>query len=80
MQLIETADVPGTGRFRAYSNGHVNVVFADRTILDMRNYFDSKGDNTVRYQFILPNGEVLELDVMAAHENVSYFRYTLCIM
>ncbi|XP_076454102.1 uncharacterized protein LOC143289122 isoform X1 [Babylonia areolata] len=33
--LLEESTVPGYGRFQAYSNGRVRVVFEDRTALDM---------------------------------------------
>lgn len=58
--VVDTADVPGTGRFKAYSNGHVNVVFSDRTILNIRNSTDNK-ENALENcwcQLILPNGTV----------------------
>ena len=33
--VLEECSVPGYGRFTAYSNGRIRVVFEDRTALDM---------------------------------------------
>ena len=33
--LLEECTVPGHGRFSAFSNGHVRILFDDRTALDM---------------------------------------------
>lgn len=33
--LLEESIVPSLGRFQAYSNGWIHVVFEDRTTLDM---------------------------------------------
>ena len=33
--VLEECTVPGYGRFTAYSNGRIRVVFEDRTALDM---------------------------------------------
>jgi len=54
-ELVETAHVPGTGRFKAFSNGNINVVFCDRTILDLQKATDDK-ENGYSCQLMLPNG------------------------
>jgi hypothetical protein len=36
LQITETANIPNVGRFVAYSNGHLHIAFADRTILNVR--------------------------------------------
>ena len=73
---MDTADVPGTGRFKAYSNGHVNVVFSDRTILDIRHSTVNK-ENTLENcwcQLILPNGAVQHLRLADAKQYGAYER------
>ena len=68
-QLVETAEVPNVGKFRAYSNGSIHVVFADRTILIMnRPSVNEQNKREIRlsapelceeeefYQLTLPNG------------------------
>ena len=71
---MDTADVPGTGTFKAYSNGNVNVVFSDRTILDLRNSTDHK-ENALENcwcQLILPNGSVQHFRLTDAKQSGRY--------
>ena len=56
-ELVETAYVAGTGRFKAFSNGNINVVFCDRTILDLQKATDNK-ENGYSCQLVLPNRAV----------------------
>ena len=61
--IIDTAYIPGLGRFKAYSNGHISAVFSDRTILDMGNStaHDKEISLENRWcQLILPNGNVVQ--------------------
>jgi len=74
---VETADVPGTGRFKAYSNGHINVVFSDRTILDLRNATNNKENEhqNSSCQLILPDGEVHSFSLGDVEQCAVYQRY-----
>lgn len=77
--VVETADVPGTGRFKAYSNGNINVVFSDRTILDLRN----KTDNQTYEQqhsschLVLPNGAIHHFSLADVEQCAVYQRYKI---
>ena len=64
------------GRFKAYSNGHISVVFSDRTILDIRN---STGhdkeislENNCWCQLILPSGTVVQFRLTDAEQCGTY--------
>lgn len=72
--IIDTADVPGMGRFKAYSNGHISVVFSDRTILDIRNSTDHKEKSPENRwcQLILPNGVVVQFRLTDAEQCGTY--------
>jgi len=76
--IIDTADVPGMGRFKAYSNGHINAVFSDRTILDIRNSTDHDKEISLENcwcQLILPNGRVVQFRLTDAELCGTYERY-----
>ena len=74
---MDAADVPGTGRFKAYSNGHISVVFSDRTILDVRNSSDHKqNDLQNRWcQLVLSNGNVQQFKLNDVEQCGFYKRY-----
>jgi len=78
VHIIDTADIPGLGRFKAYSNGHISAVFSDRTILDMGNstahdYKEISLEN--RWcQLILPNGNVVQFRLADAEQCATYER------
>lgn len=76
-QIVDAADVPGTGRFKAYSNGHINVVFSDRTILDIRNPSDHEQNDPQNCwcQLVLPNGNVQQFKLNDAKQCGFYKRY-----
>ncbi|XP_027048679.1 uncharacterized protein C5orf34 homolog [Pocillopora damicornis] len=78
VHLVDAADVPGTGRFKAYSNGHISVVFNDRTILDVRNSSDhKKNDLQNRWcQLVLSNGNVQQFKLNDVEQCGFYKRYT----
>ncbi|XP_066025187.1 uncharacterized protein C5orf34 homolog isoform X2 [Pocillopora verrucosa] len=78
VHLVDAADVPGTGRFKAYSNGHISVVFNDRTILDVRNSSDhKKNDLQNRWcQLVLSNGNVQQFKLNDGEQCGFYKRYT----
>ncbi|KAJ7376986.1 hypothetical protein OS493_031258 [Desmophyllum pertusum] len=75
--VVDTADVPGTGRFKAYSNGHINVVFSNRTILDIRNLTDDKENapQNCWCQLVLPNGIVQHFRLTDVEQCRTYERY-----
>lgn len=70
--VVETAYVPGTGQFKAYSNGNINVVFSDRTILDLRNVTNTDNKENEHQnslcQLILPNGTVQQFSLADAEQ------------
>lgn len=70
--IIDTADVPGMARFKAYSNGHISVVFSDRTILDIRKSTDP--EENCWCQLILPNGRVVQFRLTDAEQCGTYER------
>ncbi|CAH3105473.1 unnamed protein product [Porites lobata] len=76
--VMETAVVAGTGRFKAYSNGNINIVFSDRTILDLRNVTDNKEnehENSSLCQLILSNGDVQQFSLADEEQCALYQRY-----
>ena len=79
VHLVDAADVPGTGRFKAYSNGHISVVFSDRTILDVRNSSDHKqNDLQNRWcQLVLSNGNVQQFKLNDVEQCGFYKRYSV---
>lgn len=79
VHLVDAADVPGTGRFKAYSNGHISVVFNDRTILDVRNSSDhKKNDLQNRWcQLVLSNGNVQQFKLNDVEQCGFYKRYSV---
>ena len=67
----------GTGRFKAYSNGNINIVFSDRTILDLRNVTDNKEnvhENSSLCQLILFNGDVQQFSLADEEQCALYQR------
>ena len=75
--ITDTADVPGMGRFKAYSNGHISAVFIDRTILDIRNSTDHDKEISLENcwcQLILPNGRVVQFRLTDAEQCGTYER------
>lgn len=54
LEVVEDQDVPDVGRFTAYADGRVRVLFADRTILTL----DAGRE---RAQLILPDGSKREV-------------------
>lgn len=75
--VVETAVVAGTGRFKAYSNGNINIVFSDRTILDLRNVTDNKEnvhENSSLCQLILFNGDVQQFSLADEEQCALYQR------
>ena len=64
--------MPGTGQFKAYSNGNINVVFSDRTILDLRNVTNTDNKENEHQnslcQLILPNGTVQQFSLADAEQ------------
>lgn len=75
--IIDTADVPGMGRFKVYSNGHISVVFSDRTILDIRKSTDHDKEMSLENcwcQLILPNGRVVQFRLTDAEQCGTYER------
>lgn len=79
VHVVDAADVPGTGRFKAYSNGHISVVFNDRTILDVRNSNDhKKNDLQNRWcQLVLSNGNVQQFKLNDGEQCGFYKRYSV---
>lgn len=79
VHLVDAADVPGTGRFKAYSNGHISVVFSDRTILDVRNSSGHKqNDLQNRWcQLVLSNGNVQHFKLNDVEQCGFYKRYSV---
>ncbi|XP_068686956.1 uncharacterized protein C5orf34 homolog isoform X2 [Montipora foliosa] len=78
-KVVETVDVPGTGRFRALSNGNINVVFCDRTILDLRvvsNNKENKEDTICcSCQLILSNGVIQCFKLRDMEQCADYQKY-----
>lgn len=74
--VVETAHVPGTGRFKAYSNGHISVVFSDRTILNLRQAADNKEHEAENSycQLILANGTVQHFSLTDVEQCTMYQR------
>ncbi|XP_029185622.2 uncharacterized protein C5orf34 homolog isoform X3 [Acropora millepora] len=73
-ELVETAHVPGTGRFKAFSNGNINVVFCDRTILDLQKATDDK-ENGYSCQLVLPNGAMEYFQLTDQKQCAIYHKY-----
>lgn len=69
LQISETATIPNVGRFVAYSNGHLHVVFSDRTMLNVRypkieqHSLTQKGvlERALVFNVILPNGQTMQV-------------------
>lgn len=69
-QILETATIPNVGRFVAYSNGHLHVAFADRTMLNVR--YPKTGPQALAqigilerglvFNMILPNGQAVQVN------------------
>jgi hypothetical protein len=56
LEVTEEQDVPDVGRFTAYADGRVRVLFADRTILSL-------DAGRVQARLILPDGSRQEVPV-----------------
>lgn len=56
LEVIEEQDVPDMGRFTAYADGRVRVLFADRTILSL-------DAGWVQARLIMPDGSRQEVSV-----------------